>query len=272
MAARLTESGAITPINVREFLLSLRPLRALLLAAPLAFLSLPSVAAGADAPGGLYVGYYQEDPATNPEDPTAGAFSLTLPDADGSFSGSMYFTYVGCQSSNVGAVTGTRTGAALAGRWSGTVDGSPQSGSYSGRFDAALQSYAGTYGVDGGKQFRDLSPCVQYWIAPKGTWEMFAVEANVPTGFAVDAKGRTISWTTLGAPAALALVYLLDPASAATAGANPVLWQTLAPASSPFQLPPTLRLQPHKQYIVAVALSNARHERVAFGSHRFTTP
>lgn len=41
-------------------------LATLLSAAPLA-------AMAADATDGLYVGYYQEDPLTNPEDPTPGS-------------------------------------------------------------------------------------------------------------------------------------------------------------------------------------------------------
>jgi len=78
-------------------------LAALLSAAPLA-------APAAAGPDGLYVGYYQEDPASNPEDPTPGSIYLSLPAGDNAFAGSMFFTYVGCQTSNVGLVSGRKTG------------------------------------------------------------------------------------------------------------------------------------------------------------------
>jgi hypothetical protein len=125
---------------------------------------------GPSAPGGLYLGYYAEDPTTNPEDPTLGAFTLNLPTGNASFSGSMYFTYVGCQTSNVGVVSGTKADLSLSGTWAGAVDGSPQSGPYSGTFNNTTQSYAGTYGNAGGKQYRDLRPCIEYHMAPNGTW------------------------------------------------------------------------------------------------------
>ena len=226
--------------------------------------------APASPPGGLYVGYYQEDPATNPEDPMPGAYSLNLPDGDGSFSGSMFFTYVGCQSNNVGAVSGSKSGQALSGTWSGTVDGLPQSGSYVGTFDAATQSYSGTYTNAGGKQFRDLLPCIQYTIAPNGTWEMFPVNASVPSGFAVEVNGRTISWTnTTGAM--VSLVYVLDPAIAQTSG-NPVLWQTTAAGNTSVTVPAGVVLTSGHEYVAAVGLASSASQRLAFGSRRYTQP
>ncbi len=179
----------------------------------------------ASPPGGLYVGYYAEDPVTNPEDPTLGAFSLNLPNSNGSFSGSMFFTYVGCQTSNVGVVSGTKSDLALSGMWSGTIDGVAQSGSYSGTFDAALLSYQGVYTNSAGKQYRDLRPCIEYYIAGNGTWEMFPIDARVPASFATTVASRTISWVAVGG-AAQTLVYVLDPVVAQTSG-NPVVWQAL---------------------------------------------
>src|ERR1700730_1147535 len=83
-------------------------------------------------PESLYVGYYQEDPVDNPEDPTIGAVYLNLPKAGGAFSGNMFFTYVGCQHTNVGTITGNLAGAHLQGTWTGTVDGTAQNGSFIG--------------------------------------------------------------------------------------------------------------------------------------------
>ncbi len=228
----------------------------------------PSPSPSPTPAGGLYVGYYQEDPATNPEDPMPGAYSLNLPDGNSSFSGSMYFTYVGCQSSNVGAVSGTKSGLSLSGNWSGTVDGTAQSGSYSGTYDTVTQSYSGTYTVAGGKQFMDLRPCIQYSIAPNGTWEMFPVDSHVPASFGVSVNGRTISWTATSG-AAFTLVYVLDPAIAQSTG-NPVLWQTVVGADTSVGVPTEVALSAGKQYIAAVGVSNSSRQRAAFGSQRFT--
>lgn len=221
------------------------------------------------APGGLYVGYYQEDPATNPEDPVPGAFSLNLPSGNASFAGSMLFTYVGCQTSNVGTVSGAKLDLALSGAWSGTVDGSAQSGTYTGSYQTTSQSYAGTYANAGGKQLRDLQPCITYTIAPNGSWEMFPIEAAVPSGFTVLVSGRTVSWSaTTGA--ALTLVYLLDPVIAQSSG-NPVLWQTLVAGSTNSAIVPnSVGLQAGKEYVAVVGVGNASGQRSAFGSKRFT--
>ena len=223
------------------------------------------------APGGLYVGYYQEDPATNPEDAVPGAFSLNLPATNGAFSGSMFFTYVGCQSTNVGLVGGTKTDLALSGTWSGTLDGLPQSGAYTGAYSAATGSYAGTYTNAGGKQYRDLAPCIQYWIAPNGTWEMFPVDTQVPSGsLNIGISGRTLNWSVVSG-ASYALVYLLDE-SVATSTGNPVVWQTLLPAGNAVVIPASVSLQSGRTYIVSVGISNSIGKRLAFASKRFVQP
>ena len=198
-------------------------------------------------------------------------FSLNLPSANGAFSGSMYFTYVGCQTSNVGTVGGTKTDAALAGTWSGTVDGSAQSGSYSGNYSQTIGSYSGTYTNAGGKQFRDLRPCIQYTIAPKGTWEMFPVETQVlAASFNVTVSARTVNWQSVGG-AVFSLVYVLDEAVAKSTG-NPVVWQTLIAAGTSAVIPADVLLQSSKVYIAAVGVSDATRQRLAFGSRRFTQP
>ena len=229
----------------------------------------PAPAPSGVPPGGLYVGYYQEDPLTNPEDPTPGAFALNLPTGNGDFSGSMFFTYVGCQTSNVGAVGGTKNALALSGTWSGSIDGSPQSGSYTGTYDAAQLSYAGTYLNAGGKQFRDLRPCIQYWIAPNGSWEMFPIDSAVPATFTVTIAGRRVTWPVVSG-AAFTLVYVLDPAIARSSG-NPVLWQTvIGSATTNFDVPASVVLSVGTEYVVAVGVSDSRQKRLAFASKRFT--
>jgi hypothetical protein len=180
----------------------------------------------------------------------------------------MYFTYVGCQTSNVGTVGGTKSGLSLDGTWSGLVDNSAQSGSYSGSFDTSTQAYSGTYLNAGGKQFRDLRPCIQYTIAPNGTWEMFPVENQVPANFTVGVSGRTVTWP-VAAGAAFTLVYVLDPVIARSSG-NPVVWQTVFGSNTTVDIPATVTLQTGKEYIAAVGIADAQHLRKAFGSKRFT--
>jgi len=232
-----------------------------------------AIAAEKSAPGGLYLGYYQEDRLANPEDPMPGAFVLTLPDNDASFSGAMFFTFIGCQHSNVGNVEGMKTGFNLKGTWSGTVDNKAQSGPYSGRYDAATMSYKGEYTVSGGKQFMDIKGCVQYYIAPKGTWEMFPVEQNQPSSFKVDVTPTKISWNTVP-NAAMTLVYVIDPAIAKTGAGNPVKFQTvLLGKSSSFNLPAAgVAVTKGKEYVIATLVNDSKAQRLAFGTRRFVVP
>jgi hypothetical protein len=234
----------------------------------LAFAALSSHAAAATAPGGQYVGYYQEDARTNPEDPTPGAFVLTLPDQDASFDGAMFFTFVGCQKSNVGKVSGKKAGLALNGTWSGMIDASTQSGPYSGTYDPVTGSYAGVYSNAGGKQFKNIEGCIQYYIGANGTWEMFPVEKNQPAAFKVGVDKSTLNWSSPPG-AAMALVYVLDPLAARTPGANPIKFQTLMPAQAGKFSLGALGLDKGKEYIAVALVNNAKSKRIAFGSKRF---
>ena len=108
----------------------------------------------------VYHGAYFEDPASNPEDPTFGSISLVLPSDGGDFSGEMSFTFVGCQTQNIGRIEGTKTHNKLTGHWSGTVDQTKQSGAFTG----TVQSegfIAGDFTVDGGKQFNRVDGCIE---------------------------------------------------------------------------------------------------------------
>jgi len=222
-------------------------------------------------PGGLYVGFYAEDAAANPEDPTLGAFQMRLPEGNADYAGSMFFTYVGCQSSNVGSTTGTKSGTAIQGSIAGTVDGLAVRGSYSGAYDAAVPRYAGTYALEGGKQYRDLRPCIEYYIAPSGTFEMYPVGVAQPTSFQVQVSGRTLQWSSLGG-ASQTLAYVLDP-SATAANANPVLWQGLVfGTAAQVTLPASVPLASGREYVAAVAVGSGTLQRLGFGSVRFVAP
>lgn len=228
----------------------------------------------------LYVGYYWEDAADNSEDPTAGVTVLNLPKDDGSFSGSMYFTYEGCQTSNVGKISGTKTADALAGDWAGTIDGTAQTGGFVGGRAAADENYSGTYTVDKGKQPIHVKDCIDYYIASKGTWELFAVEKSTPPDFTIDAKGASVSFVPPPG-SSHSLVGVLDPEIAKTPDAgNPVVWQWLLDAvggtPTTFELKPPASVPPlraGREYVVTVMpVDVAAGKRLGFASKRFIAP
>jgi hypothetical protein len=223
------------------------------------------------APGGAYIGYYQENPRTNPEDPVPGAIYLRLPAADGAFSGDMFFTYVGCQSSNVGSVAGRKAGAALAGNWSGTVDESAQRGGFTGTYDAATGYYTGTYTNAGGKQHRDLNPCIEYYIAPDGTWALFPVERNHPAGFELRVTPNAARWARQP-DAEGSLVTIFDAATLASAQGNAIVSQTLLESDTHMFSLSRVRLVSGREYVLSVAVLGATADRLAFGSRRFVAP
>lgn len=240
-------------------------LAALLAAAPLA-------APAAPAAEGLYVGYYQEDPVSNPEDPTPGSIYLSLPAGDNTFSGSMFFTYVGCQSENLGTIAGAKAGPSLKGEWGGSVDGTAQKGSFEGSWSAAVGGYAGTYDVAGGKQHVAVPGCIEYFIAPRGTWELLPVGGHVPESFGITVSGSTVSWTPPPGVTST-LVYVLDTELAKTKGARASTWQTLllGPGMHSADLRQA-RMKPGHSYIVAVKLNDPSMKRAGFASKAVLAP
>jgi hypothetical protein len=159
--------------------------------------------APAPSPGttSVYIGYYVEDAVNNPEDPTVGAMFAQLPNGDASFAGQMPFSYVGCSTgTDIGTISGTRSGLALNGSWTGTLDGVAVGGTYSGSYDAANDRYSGTYANSAGKQPIASGPC-NYFVAAQGTWRLFGGPASEPAGFALsatDSTSPTLSWSGAG--------------------------------------------------------------------------
>lgn len=232
----------------------------------------PDPASGTAAtPGGIYVGYYQEDPITNPEDPTIGSVYVNLPASNSSFSGDMYFTYFGCQSSNVGTISGSKTGTSLDGSWTGTVDGTHQTGSFSGSYSAAQNAWSGLYTVAGGKQHISIPSCIDYYIAPNGAFELFAVGQGAPGGFAVSVSGSNVSWTPPSG-AVTTLVFVLDPAIAGSGSGNATVWQSLVPGSTGTARLGGIGLVSGHRYVVAVGSTDSSYRRLAFGNTQFTAP
>ncbi len=230
-----------------------------------------AVANASTSQDSVYLGYYQEDPASNPEDPTMGSVYLNLPASDSEFSGTMYFTYLGCQSHNLGTISGSKAGASLKGKWNGSIDGTQQAGTFTGTYAPAQSAYAGTFTVDGGKQYIDIPSCISYYIAPKGTFELFAVGKNVPSNFSVSMTGNTVSWSPPSG-AIMTLVYVLDPAVASSGHGNATVWQTLVMGPQGTANLSEAGLVSGHTYVVAVGASDSRFHRLSFASSRFTAP
>ncbi len=224
------------------------------------------------APGGLYVGVYNEDPGNNPEDPSFGAIYMRLPQGNSTFSGDMYFTYVGCQNQNVGSITGSKNQLTLSANWSGVVDNLPQSGTMTGQFQPALGIYQGTYVNSGGKQFRDLSPCVVYYIAAFGSWDLYPTGQTFSTGGAsqaVSVSGNTVSWQApVGTIACL--VSAIDQIATQGGGGNAIVWQQAVAGTTASIAIPTAALQSGRSYVASVACTaSATLQRNYFSSATF---
>lgn len=226
------------------------------------------------APGGLYIGYYQEDAANNPEDPMPGSYYLQLPEGNASFSGEMSFTYIGCQTSNVGTVSGNKSGVALDGNWTGTVDGTAVGGPYSGRYDASGRRYSGTYRNAAGKVHISGCDNFEYDVAALGTWEMFPVESRSPSDFNVSVTGGNVNWADVaGVSRWLASIY---DVARTTSGSNAVTRQAIIPAVSgnTDQTVPlsSLGLSSGRAYVLAITAFNSSNQRVGYTSLRYTAP
>jgi hypothetical protein len=219
---------------------------------------------------GIHVGYYAEDPTTNTEDPTLGAFVLKLPtESNATFRGSMYFTYLGCQSENTGQVAGTKTTNGISGTFSGLVDAFAMSGTYSGIFNSSTTGYEGTYLIDQGKVHQVIPSCIDYYIGPNGTWKMYPIGKYTPSNFTLTLNGRTVTWPSLSGALAT-LTYITDPAQIQS-GNNSVLWQTIQYSGLSAIIPPSVTLTSGKTYVVAVTTSGASSV-LGFSSTQFVAP
>jgi hypothetical protein len=230
------------------------------------------------APGGLYVGYYREDVSTNPEDPTTGAIYLNLPVGDASFAGDMSFTFVGCQSFNVGTIRGEKSSLDLSGTWTGSVDGRAQNGQFVGRFNSATSTYVGTYNNFLGKQFVRVDDCIEYFIAPNGRWELFPVGQTAVgptsslTATGVLIEGNQITWFPPAGSSAGSVLSILDPSIAVSGGSNAIIWQNLYNAGiTTATLPSTVVLRPGQEY-VATASTVGDTSLEYFSSKKFSIP
>ncbi len=225
----------------------------------------------AAAPGGLYVGYYQEDPLGDPQGALPGAFVMTLPDNDAAFRGAMFFSVAGCPGSMASAVRGVKAGNALSGSWSGDVDGNNRAGPWQGSYDKDAGVYQGLYGNADGLQRTANDGCISHYIAPHGNWEMFPALHAQPLDFHAGVVNGSLRWTAMPGTA-LALVYFVDVGLAQAGMDNPIAHQViLKGAPTRFALADAA-LVSGRDYIAVTVLSNSAARRVAFASSRFTAP
>ncbi len=221
----------------------------------------------ASPPGGLYVGFYQEDREDNPEDPMPGSYYLALPEGDGDFSGAMSFSYIGCQDKNGGTVAGRKAALGLAGDWTGTVDGREVGGPYTGSYDPAQERYWGTYENADGKVHIVVANCVEFHVASHGIWEMSLPGAKDPETFDVTVEGERVTWTPVD-EAAWYLVSVFD-VDAAMEGRQAIVGQEMVPAgmlaasTAAYGLGPT-------EHVVAVSAFSVDGDRLGYTSRSFT--
>ena len=155
------------------------------------------------------MGWFEEDPANNPEDPTVGALFFRVPAADGSFGGLMPFAYQGCSPGvDVGNIAGNRSADALAGHWQGTLDGQAVGGSWSANQAAAAGRFDGSFDNSGGKQPIVVGSC-SYFMAAQGRLRVFDRPSSEPAGVALNFSDTSttpsVGWQGVPAGATTAL-------------------------------------------------------------------
>lgn len=223
----------------------------------------------------LYFGYSVEDPANNPEDPTISAMLVKMPSGDATFSGLMPFSYAGCISGqDVGTVRGSRSGRSLVGNWTGTLDGTPVGGSYEGTYDATLDTFSGSYTNAAGKVPFGTN-CG--FVAANGTWKLFGMNANEPSGFTLSigaSTAPTITWSSAGADALYSLRVFdhdclsLDPSNATCFLGE--AFTTGLSASYPLDFPGATALRTNVKYLAIVTAQSAgTGAYLAFASNTF---
>ena len=186
------------------WLFALLPSRRLMSAFSLAAMAVCSssmATASPTAPARLYIGYYVEDAANNPEDPTVGGVLLKVPPHGGRFSGLMPFSFIGCEAGmDIGTVGGTRVGTDLRGEWKGKVDGAAVGGRFGGRYDAGTDRISGDFDNAAGKTSVDAGDC-SYFVAARGSYTLLGSAGNIPSSFTAtlsEGARPRISWPSLG--------------------------------------------------------------------------
>ena len=212
----------------------------------------------------FYVGYYQENAATNPEDPTAGFIYICLPDDDGSFRGQFLFSFIGCTGGiDVGTAEGNKTRSSLSGNWRGNVDGRAIGGDFKGSASSSSDDvYSGTWTNSAGKVHIQIGDC-EYYVAPNGTWTVYGAgkkdfNLNVQSG-----DTPTFSWTQVNG-ASFYLIAVFEPEEACSNFNfnSTLMWVAVTQKTAvqygegipgAFEAYPDKRLESGKTYVVLVA-------------------
>lgn len=230
----------------------------------------------------LFIGYYAESAANNPEDPTVGPLFFRVPASDGAFSGVMPFTYLGCSGGvSLGTIAGMRSGSTLSGNWTGTLDGQAVSGGYSGSFAADGASVTGGFTSATGKQPIVAPPC-NYFLAASGSFRVFDGPAREPASVVLTVGAGTtqpgFTWTGVPAVATMA-VRVFDEAclESASAGAACFLGEAFTTAAAlayPADFPGAKVLAPGGRYVAVLTAQSpsvgASAQLVGYASVRFT--
>lgn len=233
----------------------------------------------------IYLGYYAEDPSTNPEDPTGGYLVACIPDSNGVFRSQFLFSYLGCTGGvDIGTVDGNRTGNSISGNWSGTVDNRSIGGGFSGNWDGT--KFSGTWNNSGGKVYIEIGSC-HYYVAPNGTWALYRLDTdNGGLNIQVSGSPPTITWNNSipGAQGFLVSVYdkqcVYDRISlsecttwsvACTSSVNSLTYGTTPMGCMNLFYPQTLTSG--KNYLVSIiAYGSSQSDVRAFASKTFTAP
>ena len=235
----------------------------------------------------IYLGYYAENPSTNPEDPTAGFLVACIPSSNGKFKSQFLFSYLGCVGGvDIGTVNGDRTGNSISGNWSGTVDNTNIGGSFSGSWDGT--KFSGTWNNSSGKVFVTGPSCsTGYYVAPDGTWVLYGLDTdNGNLNIQVAGSPPTITWNNSisGVNGFLVSVYdkqcMYDKISLSECTAWSVMCaniiSSLTYGTTPLRcmdLFNSQSLTSNKDYVVSItAYGSSQSDVKAFASKTFTAP
>jgi hypothetical protein len=221
----------------------------------------------------LYIGSYVENSLANPEDPMPGAIHVTIPKDDSGFSGELFFTYVGCQSENIGSVTGTKftedNKTFLKGGWTGTVDGRPQQGEFLGKLNSKGH-YTGTYTVAAGKQKVVIEDCIKYYIAPHGDWFLYPAMTSGRGEAFISFKDDKVSWKPKR-NAQVTQCQLIDLGKDACVDEPKVVWQNIT-RSSLRSLNVNAKMQNDHSYLASCSQFDNKKNLLEMSQMKFTFP
>jgi len=232
----------------------------------------------------IYLGYYNEDPSDNPEDPTSGFLIACIPDSSGSFKSQFLFSYAGCAGGvDTGTVNGSRTGNSISGQWSGVVDGRNIGGNFSGNWNSF--KFSGTWSNSKGKLLISESQC-SYYVASKGTWVLYSLDSDEGgLNITISGSSPTISWNSVANVQGYSVsIYdkkcMYDRISISKC----TMWSVTCPSfvtslnygSVPVGcsvLAPVQNLTQNKDYVVSlIAYGSDQSDVKAFATRTFTTP